>query len=1341
MAQCVATLGPGSTRSAPMSLIARSSGALLLATTTLTSATALANPRGGVVVGGSATISQPAPNQVTITQQSNRAAINWQGFSIGQKEATTFRQPSSSSVALNRVVGGNPSTIAGHLSANGIVFLVNPNGVVFTPTAHVDVNGIIATTSDISTSDFMAGRDNFTTPGNPNASVLNEGTITTRDKGLVGLVAPWVRNDGVIQAHLGKVTLASGTAYTVDLYGDQLIQFAVPVAPAPPVASTQQGARVANTGTIAVDGGTVWLTANTASQVVNDAINTSGIIQAEGVQRQDGTIVLDGGPNGNVAVGGTLDASGRAPGEVGGTVKVLGNNVTLSSAARLDVSGDAGGGTALIGGNFHGAGPERNATSTTVADGAEINADAISTGNGGQVAVWSDDATEFDGAISARGGAQGGRGGFVETSGKQGLSVQTGKVDTEALHGATGNWLLDPEDIFVSPGGPASLSDVGSFGTNPGGLLTINPTTIGAATSNVILEATQDIDFEAPVSMQNDHVGITALAGDSIYVGDPIATRGGNITLVANDPSGPSSGSGNLYLLASLSTNSGGAAGGSLVLQVAGGSGEVFFGSDTQNITTLNGSIQISAPPNSIVMSDNQLTIDTTGGGATSVGSPISFESGVFDTSYGDQFLTLRAGNSDIFFGGNVRVGGLDIVSARNLTATGYITANKFFTDTNQTGNIYIPGGISTSGQQGATIAGNQNAGPVNISVAGNVTIGTDLNSFIIAYGGYDQSTGNGGNGADVSIRAGGTATLSGIRTQGGTPGNSSARAGNGGSISITAPTISLLGYPEITSGVNAGLVDLDLNADGGTSFNASNDRPENISGVGGNITLTGHVILRGGAGTEVNVNDTSAGAERNITINGEIDATTPYAESLQLGAGPGQITVENIGANTPLANVGIFNDVIGSLGSVTAGELSRYYSTTVLGDEFGSSTTTFNGPVNIRGNATLYGTHLNFPDGLTIGGAANFGSADLVASRLSVAGPTTIVSDTTIDTSASSGTITLASVDGAEPNAQSLTLHAATFDAITTGPVGASVPLHFQIIPAPPSPQQENLLDQYLYQTSNPASLDLAVAGSTPPTTNPLPANLSSILPTNAAATAVGLAFGNQVGSTEDVSSFVKDKQPVTWGLSPSGTQFTDTWASNFAPIDTMSFIVNGTTEVLKAYANVDPSTGLKYPNGNYPGSYSYAVDGPFQCTALVAQYLALLGLPASLSQLPPGMYVASKLGQYTQYFNNSRGPQSVMAPQVGSIVSFSDLSAPTVGHVAIIKGITSEGSDTIVATLIEDNMTVAGDPGFAVNQTLTFKKNASGDWVAGPMVYNPTGRGGDTFTVTDWVTPKATI
>src|SRR5258707_9096986 len=176
----------------------------------LSAAPAAAGPEGATVVGGAATIQGQGGAAVIVNQSSSSAIINWNTFNIGARESVRFNQPGSSSVVLNRVTGGQgPSQIYGTLTANGRVFLINRDGILFGPTAMVDTAGFLATTHDITNEDFMAGRYVFGIPGRPDASIVNQGTITAHSYGFAALVAPGVRNEGIITANLGIVALGS----------------------------------------------------------------------------------------------------------------------------------------------------------------------------------------------------------------------------------------------------------------------------------------------------------------------------------------------------------------------------------------------------------------------------------------------------------------------------------------------------------------------------------------------------------------------------------------------------------------------------------------------------------------------------------------------------------------------------------------------------------------------------------------------------------------------------------------------------------------------------------------------------------------------------------------------------------------------------------------------------------------------------------------------------------------------------------------------------------------------------------------------------------------------------
>ena len=290
-------------------------------------------PTGGAVSAGSASIAG-GPSTMTINQSSQNVAINWQSFSIGQGQAVQFVQPNSSSVALNRVLGSDPSSILGSLSANGKIFLLNPNGILFGQGAQVNVGGLVASTLNLTDGDFMAGRYKFAGAGS--GTILNQGSINA-DGGYVALLGAKVSNDGVISARLGTVALAAGNAVTLDVAGDGLLNVAV-----------NQGAvnaLVQNGGLIRADGGQVLLTAQAAGNLLQSVVNNTGVIQAQSIENRNGAIRLLGDmQSGTVNVSGTLDASAPNGGNGGfietsaAIVKVT-NDAKVTTAASMGLTG------------------------------------------------------------------------------------------------------------------------------------------------------------------------------------------------------------------------------------------------------------------------------------------------------------------------------------------------------------------------------------------------------------------------------------------------------------------------------------------------------------------------------------------------------------------------------------------------------------------------------------------------------------------------------------------------------------------------------------------------------------------------------------------------------------------------------------------------------------------------------------------------------------------------------------------------------------------------------------------------------------------------------------------
>ena len=240
----------------------------LLFAVLLAAGPAFANPQGGKVVSGNVGIKE-SPQRLDINQMSDKAIIDWLSFSIDADELVRFRQPSSSSIALNRVRGGEYSAILGQLIADGRILLINPNGILFGKESRIDVSGLVATTIDIGDKDFLEGRLNFDQSRNAAGTVVNRGAITAAEGGLVALVAPGVENSGLIHARLGRVALASGNSFTLDLHGDNLVQLAIDDSVAERLFAPdgkRLKALVGNSGKIAADGGSVVLTAVSAAR-------------------------------------------------------------------------------------------------------------------------------------------------------------------------------------------------------------------------------------------------------------------------------------------------------------------------------------------------------------------------------------------------------------------------------------------------------------------------------------------------------------------------------------------------------------------------------------------------------------------------------------------------------------------------------------------------------------------------------------------------------------------------------------------------------------------------------------------------------------------------------------------------------------------------------------------------------------------------------------------------------------------------------------------------------------------------------------------------------------------
>jgi filamentous hemagglutinin family protein len=268
-------------------------------------------PVNGVVQSGAATIST-AGNQMTVKQATDKAIIDWQSFSIGSKAGVNFIQNNANSVALNRVIGNDPSRIMGSLTANGKLFLINAAGILVGKNAKIDVAGLTASTLNITDADFTDGNMNFAADaGKVIGNVKNKGEIDAKDGGSVYLIGANVENDGIINAPNGEVLLAAGRV--VKLIDTTLPGVSIDVGGI--------AGKVTNLGKIMASAGTIGIGAA--------LIDNSGVINASSVTKEGGRVFLRASQDLTTTSTSSINADGTT-----------GGNVVLYSDQSANIDGD-----------------------------------------------------------------------------------------------------------------------------------------------------------------------------------------------------------------------------------------------------------------------------------------------------------------------------------------------------------------------------------------------------------------------------------------------------------------------------------------------------------------------------------------------------------------------------------------------------------------------------------------------------------------------------------------------------------------------------------------------------------------------------------------------------------------------------------------------------------------------------------------------------------------------------------------------------------------------------------------------------------------------------------------
>ncbi|MBT3579508.1 MAG: filamentous hemagglutinin N-terminal domain-containing protein, partial [Waddliaceae bacterium] len=872
---------------------------------------------------------------MTIDQSVDKAIIDWQDYSIAADELVQYIQPNADAIALNKISGANPSEIMGDITANGQIFIMNPNGILFGPNSHVNTAGLLATTLNITDEDFLEGNYEFSQDQYKElAYIINEGEITISDNGYAVLAAPLVSNEGLIVANLGKVAVGAAEEFTINFDGRNLINFEITT---PPEGSTP---------------GTVLIPTDSITDIITQVVNFDTLIEEGCVEEADGTTSLVAS-SGLIINDGTITADGSEGNAAGGVLiqatQVAYNNtdavISANGVGESSASGKIEINAAKVGhlGTMHADATNSDGGDIDVyasklivfAPGSLTTANPGANGNGGEVIIFSEDTAIFwdDATIEVKGGSESGDGGFVEVSGVKSVMVD-GRANRSAPNGLAGTLLIDPDLLTIIAGGAANPFTWLWDGDYTGVWEQLDsPVNMGVdillshlGDGPVYLEASGDITLSTPLTYAgNNDLTMTAGGEGEIQINEEINFTGAASLTLLNSGADVDA---EFHIDAEINLNSGNLTitnfpgGGTLDIgigfPVTVVSGDITF---TANMVDLKAAVIATAGTFTMKPVDATDDIGINSGGA----EPFNFNTNELGYMQGKYNIIGRNdGTGDITIGEITHGFPLEI-----LTNTGSIIVNGAIT---MTGSAYLTlGAVGVGGGaidiNAAIITNNANfitygttfdntggaittvGGDVTLSHSGAVTVAAAITTTAAANSGTPSGV------VDINVSGTSIATLAGnIVTTGADNNGGTASAGGAVTIDTTNGTIGITGDITTSGGDSSG-GDGSGGAAGGITITTATNNVTTLN----NNTLTAAGGAKNGSGTAgagatINFDDPVTLATGIVTMTtgataGDIifDQVLIGAQPLTLTSGLGVITFSQaVGSGTPLGLVTI---------------------------------------------------------------------------------------------------------------------------------------------------------------------------------------------------------------------------------------------------------------------------------------------------------------------------------------------------------------------------------------------------------------------------------------------------